>query len=226
MPPARKNLLLVEGKSEQYSIPELMDRHTIWGDRRKDWVVEIIETNGIENLLKPETISTASKTPGLAALGLIVDADDDFAGRWAAVHRVLSMQDTLPNFLPADGLIHPTPRGLRLGVWVMPDNSSLGMLESFLSQLLSPAIQPIWDHARAACEQFPAAHGRSFKASHLDKAKIHTCLAWIDPPGQTLPEAIISRAIDSGSPLAARFVAWMMNLFDLTPRPNQPDASE
>ena len=28
-----KKILLVEGKGEQYSIPELMDAHTVWGDR-------------------------------------------------------------------------------------------------------------------------------------------------------------------------------------------------
>ena len=31
MPATNKNLLIVEGKGEQYAIPELMDFHTVWG---------------------------------------------------------------------------------------------------------------------------------------------------------------------------------------------------
>ena len=65
MPATNKNLLIVEGKGEQYAIPELMDFHTVWGDKPKDWVVEIKEMNGVKAILKSGTISAASKIPGL-----------------------------------------------------------------------------------------------------------------------------------------------------------------
>ncbi len=71
MPPTNTNLLLVEGKGEQYSIPELMDNYTVWGDKPRDWVVQIKEMNGVETILK-RVISAESKTPGLRALGVIV----------------------------------------------------------------------------------------------------------------------------------------------------------
>jgi hypothetical protein len=213
-----KNLLLVEGKGEQYSIPELMDAHTVWGDKPKDWVVQIKEMNGVESILKHGTISAASKTPGLRALGVIVDADDRFAARWDRLKELCNeIAGPVPDDLPPDGLIHVSPKGLRIGVWIMPDNSSRGMMETFLARLLSPECAPIWEMAQVSCDEVRK-HPKSHNAVHSDKAKIHTYLAWIEPPGQTLPEAIISKAIDARLPLARQFVSWVMNLFELTPR--------
>lgn len=218
MPPTNKNLLLVEGKGEQYSIPELMDFHTVWGNKPNEWVVQIIETNGVDTLLKHGTISAAAKTSGLRALGVIVDADDLFAARWERLkHLCREIAGSFPDELPSGGVIHINPKGLRVGVWIMPDNSGRGMMETFLSQLLSPECAPIWEMAKSSCDQVRT-HEHSHDFVHRDKAAIHTYLAWIEPPGQTLPEAIISKAIDARLPLAQRFVSWIMDLFELTPR--------
>jgi hypothetical protein len=58
------NLLLVEGKDEQFTLPFFMDEYVVWGDDPKDWAVEIKELDGIENRLKPGLIEAESKTPG------------------------------------------------------------------------------------------------------------------------------------------------------------------
>jgi hypothetical protein len=227
MPPTNPNLLLVEGKGEQYSIPELMDIYTVWGDKPKDWVVQIKEMNGIETILKGGVISAESKTPGLRALGVIVDADNRFEARWAQLKKLCrEIADSIPEELPPQGMIHVTPKGLRIGAWIMPDNSSHGMMETFLARLLPPECAPIWRLAKAACEEV-SKHKHSHNAVHRDKAEIHTYLAWIEPPGQTLPEAIISRAINAKLPLAQQFVSWVIDLFQLTLRPgviSSPDA--
>ena len=34
MPKQNPNLLLVEGKDEQYTLPFLMDEYVVWGDKR------------------------------------------------------------------------------------------------------------------------------------------------------------------------------------------------
>jgi hypothetical protein len=218
MPPTNMNLLLVEGKGEQYSIPELMDAYTVWGDKPKDWVVQIKEMNGIETILKRGVISAESKTPGLRALGVIVDADDKFVVRWERLKTLCrDISDSIPDDLPPQGMIHITPKGLRIGVWIMPDNSSHGMMETFLARLLSPECAPIWHFARSSCVDV-SRHEHSHNAAHRDKAEIHTYLAWIEPPGQTLPEAIISRAINAKLPLARQFVSWMIDLFQLNLR--------
>ena len=212
------NLLLVEGKNEQYTLPFFMDEYVEWGDKKEKWVVEIKELDGVENLLKPGLIEAESKTPGLKAFGVIVDADDQFDSRWASVReRCGKVAAGFPADLPNGGLIHVRPDGLRIGVWVMPDNRSRGMLETFLSLLLIPDRVPLWDVAREACDRASSIEG-TYTVSHRDKARIHTYLAWVEPPGLSLPESILKRAFDARLPLAAEFAKWFMDLYQLPPR--------
>ncbi len=48
-----------------------------------------------------------------------------------------------------------------------------------------------------------------------DKAKIHTWLAWKNPPGKQLYTAVIKRIFDSKSPHAAVFMQWFQKLFEV-----------
>ncbi|EQD64650.1 hypothetical protein B1A_08755 [mine drainage metagenome] len=43
----------------------------------------------------------------------------------------------LPDSLPKAGLILDNQQEKRLGVWIMPDNNSRGMMETFLSTLVT-----------------------------------------------------------------------------------------
>ena len=154
----------------------------------------------------------------MRALGVIVDADDEFPARWERLKQLCGeFAGEVPDDLPPNGLIHVSPAGLRVGVWIMPDNSSRGMMETFLARLLSPDCSSIWEKAQTSCEEV-GSHPNSHNPAHRDKAKIHTYLAWIEPPGRTLPEAIIAKAIDAKLPLADQFISWFMSLFELTPR--------
>ena len=108
------NLLLVEGKDEQYTLPYFMDHYVVWGDRKEEWVVEIKEFDGVEKLIKPGVIEAQSKTPGVSALGIIVDANESFDSRWASVRdRCQKAAPGFPVELPREGLIHVTPSGKR-----------------------------------------------------------------------------------------------------------------
>lgn len=78
------NLLLVEGKDEQYTLPFFMDEYVVWEDEKKNRVVEIKELGGVEELLRPGLIEAESKTPGLHALGVILDANESFELRGCA----------------------------------------------------------------------------------------------------------------------------------------------
>ncbi len=62
------NLLLVEGKDEQFTLPFFMDEYIVWGDEKKDWVVEIKELDGVDKLLKPGNRSR----PSAVVSGMIV----------------------------------------------------------------------------------------------------------------------------------------------------------
>ena len=86
-------------------------------------------------------IEAESKIPGLKAIGIIVDADDQFDSRWSSVReRCRKIAADFPEELPPEGLIHQNEHGLRIGVWIMPDNQSRGMLETFLGSLVTPRL--------------------------------------------------------------------------------------
>ena len=119
MSKANPNRLLVEGDEDKRFIPNFMDEHVIWGENENEWVVAIKQFGGIERLMTPGVIETELKSPGLKALGIIVDADDHYDARWASVRaRCLRVVSDFPEDLPPGGLIHRDEYGLRVGVWL------------------------------------------------------------------------------------------------------------
>ena len=214
----KPNQLLVEGNDDKFLIPYLMDNFLVWGDRPEDWVVEIASFGGIEPLLEIGIISSELKRPNLQALGIIVDADIMREARWAAVsQRCRDAVSDFPTDLPEGGLIHESPAGLRVGVWIMPDNRSPGMIETFLQDMVPVSQASLWDFAELSRNE-ARSHGANYAESHQDKALIHTYLAWLEPPGQQLHTAMFSRSLHARSPLGFRFARWFIDLFRLPPR--------
>jgi hypothetical protein len=217
MPSVNPNILLVEGDEDRRVIPFLMDEYVVWGNRN-EWVAEVQSHDGIENLLKPGNIRAAATTPGRKAVGIVVDADDLFDSRWAWVRQCcIGIAADFPEDLPSGGLVHQNVDGLRIGVWIMPDNRSRGMLETFLSHLIVPADATLWAFAQESCAR-SRDHGASYTDSHRDKANIHTYLAWRDPPGMQLHVSVLAKALDARLPLADQFAKWFIDLYQLTPR--------
>ena len=89
-------------------------------------------------------------------------------------------------------------------------------METFLSFLVpnEPEATALWQHAEAA---FAEAKRRNCpcRSTHDAKAKIHTWLAWQDPPGERLGLAVARKTLDPDAPYAAPFVAWFKRLYDL-----------
>jgi hypothetical protein len=70
------------------------------------------------------------------------------------------------------------------------------------------------DHARDATS-YARRLGAPFRDSHREKAELHAWLAWQDPPGRQLHEAVRARALPPAPPVTNAFVAWFRHLFDL-----------
>jgi hypothetical protein len=96
----------------------------------------------------------------------------------------------------------------------MPDNRLRGMLETFLAYLVPDTSQPLWQQAVKAFEEAQRL-GAPCKVAHTDKAKIHTWLAWQDPPGRQLHNAVMERILDPTSPYARGFVNWFRLLYNI-----------
>lgn len=219
MPRPRHHRLLVEGDEDKRVIPELIEANGIpWGERRREAIVDIKSYDGIENLLDRKVIATELKASGLVALGILADANDDAAKRWRRLRQAcLPSVPDMPEELPEEGLVYVCESGIKLGVWIMPDNRMRGMLETFLALLVPAELKPVWEWTEALCDE---AHrkGARFRTPHRDKARIHAWLAFQDPPGRPLHNAVIEKVLDPTSPNAEPFVGWFRRLYGLERR--------
>lgn len=213
MPPSKSSLfrLFVEGKDDLHAISHLLERHGYdWNHNASaPW---IHDSGGVEQLLR--LLPSALKT--CVRVGVVIDADLKLPNRWAQVAAILHERGiTPPSSLDRQGLVMPVagPSRLeRLGLWLMPDNQSPGMLEDFLRRLVPPNDR-CWAHADEATRQARILGGSLKEADH-SKGAIHTWLAWQDPPGRTFGTALNAGIFDCEHREALGFVAWFRRLFD------------
>jgi hypothetical protein len=212
---SNKKHLLVEGQDDKFAIIEFMAKHVAWGDNRRDWPVIVEQCNGAEELLAPEFIPVKLMSREVEILGIVLDADDKIKSRWRTVRtRCLHSFPSLPKALAPGGIITTNDEGKRLGIWIMPDNSAKGMLETFMAFLVPNKEEQIYSHAVAATAE-AVKKGACCRECHRDKATIYTWLAWQDPPGQTLGGALKQNMLNAEAPYAAPFVEWFKALFEL-----------
>ena len=206
----------MEGVDDKRLLPELVERLGIhWGESESDWIAEIKEMEGISNLLAEGVIEAECKASGIQRLGIIVDADLDAGTRWKEIWVRLSVSvPDCPADLPSKGLVHQGER-LRIGVWIMPDNLSRGMLETFMLYLIGNDDSELFNHASDSAKKAAADFNARFKASHFDKAAMHTWLAWQDPPGRQTHQAVKERIFQADTAQSRTFVDWFINLFEL-----------
>jgi hypothetical protein len=208
-------ILLVEGKEDARVIPELMEANGVEWVVNKIPVVYIKDNDGYENLVDPDVISSELQASNLSALGIIIDADDNLSGRWESIRNAsLESIPNIPRDLPEAGLIHIAPNGVRFGIWIMPDNKISGMLETFLTYMIPENNEVVWQFAQEVTQDAKN-RGAVFKDTHVDKAEIYTWLAWQNPPGRQLHQAIMERILNPQHPEAQVFITWFKNLYDL-----------
>lgn len=210
----RDNLLLVEGKNDRRIIPELVERAGVsWGPRGNE-IVRVHEIDGYANLAVQ--FRAQLKNAGLLRLGIIIDANSDPAKRWTSVSATLAQVCTLPSTPVPSGFIGSLTGSVkRLGVWMMPDNNTRGMMETFLLALRPAANAALLGYVGSAVDTARQTHGAPFSATHRDKALIHTWLAWQDPPGCQMHDAVKQSMLDAASPYAQAFITWFKELYEI-----------
>ena len=193
-------VLLVEGVNDKHVVCNLRQRLV------PELEFKCLEKRGIDSLLK--AISTEIKVPGRQAVGIVADANEDIHARFQAIADKLSAAGvTPPNALDGEGtVIDGEPR---IGLWLMPDNSSPGELEDFIVELL-PEDDPIWPRAHQYIDGIPP-HEREFKEHKATRAKLYAWLATRESP-QQMGAAIGAGSLVAGLP-AERFANWLRRLF-------------
>ena len=204
---ATKSLLLVEGKDELHVLSQLLKHHRL----PDNFVIK--DKDGIDNLL--DTLDVELIAGGLERLGVIVDADTAPASRWQSLRSIFAQSGfPLPDRAdPLGTIVELSNRTLvRVGVWVMPDNETEGMLEDFV-RLLVPPGDALLVFAEECIDEVVTRDCR-FRPSYRSKALIHTWLSWQKEPGTPLGLAIRSRELDAGAAFALPLMNWLRRLFD------------
>src|SRR3989338_3173439 len=95
-------------------------------------LVEIIPCGNVHKLLDRDSLRARTGTTGLQQLGILFDANDKRDARWRSLRGTLKPLVNLPHQPPPKGFIGTASNDVRIGIWLMPDNASGGMMETFL----------------------------------------------------------------------------------------------
>ncbi len=203
-----KNVLLVEGTDDEHVIQH------ICGKRGRPEIDCIQKYEGVDALLNsfPRRLNETD----IGAIGVVVDADTDLDARWQSLRNKLNEAgyenvSDVPD--PSGTILEPPHKSLlpKVGVWIMPDNKTNGILEDFL-RFLVPCDSKLIEYVESSVEGIPK-NERRFRKVDDQKALIHTWLAWQEKPGLPFGTAIKARFLDSDVPQVDTLVAWLDRLF-------------
>ena len=196
--------LLVEGKD---------DKHVIWALCKKfkiPEVFDVIDCDGINELC--ESIPLRLKQAGIETVGIIIDADVDINNRWLRIRNLLSTQGfEVPKDLLKEGLILSNGN-VKVGVWIMPNNNTNGMLEDFISFLVpqNDELLPIVDDTLNKIESKKL---NKYLPIHKSKARIHSWLSWQEAPGTPMGLSITKKYLTTDNETCQRLINWLQKLF-------------
>lgn len=201
--------LLVEGKTDQHVVLALCNHYQVEEN------FDIKDCDGISNLFK-ELKLRLSNPSNVKTIGVILDADNDITARLDEIRSITSPSGyQIPKSLPKTGLVCVSSDSIypKLGLWLMPDNVSLGMVEDFALSLV-PQNEPLMSNAETTLQQLETSGIQKYKPNHRSKAMIHTYLAWQDEPGTPIGHSITKQVLNPNHPNAQAFVQnWLVPLF-------------
>ena len=205
-----KKTLLVEGVDDEHVLKHICGYHGI------PHLDEVKQLGGDRELLSTIPVQLKASNEEGDIVGVVMDADTNVAARWQSIrYRFLEVgypEVIVPDQPEPTGTILQPPSGTllpRAGIWIMPDNTTTGILENFLAFLV-PQPDLLFEHAITSVDSIP--HQR-FIDLDKPKAVMHTWLAWQREPGQPYGTAITSRFLDASLPQADQLVSWLNRLF-------------
>jgi len=217
-------ILLVEGDDDQHvmrnlfgvrQIPETFRVERPKPEGALDQGREAKEGDGDTVLL--ESIPRWLLETEIECLAVVIDANNKGAeARWQSIRsRLLNSgyHDVPEKHDPAGtvfALPHRsiTPRTIRFGVWIMPDNKSPGVLEDFVAGMIHEGDEML-SRVDAFLGSIPPDE-RRFSDAHQPKARVHCWLAVSERPGRPMGQAIqADRHLDANHPSVGPFLDWI-----------------
>ena len=216
----RPHVLLVEGGTDLDLVDSFRDTfNKSVVDRQIPYNFEVLNMKGVEKLV--DGIVTVLKTPRRRVVGILVDADGDATDRFEQIKYELEKRSgelgltiSLPDKPQPGGLIVDFPAKMpRVGVWIMPDNSSSGALEDFVVKMIR-SDDKIWPLSEAYIDGIPLGF-RKFPPRNprkIIKAKVNAWLAAGEWPAP-LHLAVKNGDLDINVACCKDFAAWLCDLY-------------
>jgi hypothetical protein len=212
------NLLLLEGINDCHVVTHICGKHNL------PEIFSIHNCDGHNEALDNLELRIKSDDrPKI--IGLVLDADQpednpSVESRLDAIktrlHKICKLYQ-IPQQINASGIIiSSTDIYPKIGIWLMPDNQHIGMLEDFLMELAKGKHEKSLSFSKECVDKAKEQGFTTFRDVQYAKAIIHTYLAWHQPePGTTLGLSIKSGNLNSHAPLAISFVNWLKKLFEI-----------
>lgn len=202
--------LFVEGVNDLHVICNLCQYYKL------PETFKVKDVGGIDNLISYLSLYINEEANKCVCVGVVLDADTDFEERWQSVCQILRSTNAydLPVKFPSNGLV-VVPKLLhfpKIGVWIMPNNQSLGMIEDFALSMVS-TDEPLMSEVDRTIEDLEKKNLQKYSEVHRSKAKIHTYLSWSKEPGKPLGQAITAHVLNPEAEIAQLFVEWLKKVF-------------
>ena len=199
--------LLVEGNDDMHVVLALCEKFNLKEN------FDIIDLEGIDTLLK--NIPVRLKTDNLETLGIIIDADKNISAQWEKLKKIFANSGyATDGILSLDGFIQKNPDGIKIGVWIMPNNHLPGMLEDFIKFLIPPDDK-LMSVVQAHLENIEENNLNKYnKEIYKSKALVHSWLAVQENPGTPLGQSITKKYLTTDSETCSIFINWLKELYE------------
>lgn len=223
----QQKILLVEGQDDRAFFQHFLCTLNLHVDIEPETPKNFCQTesDGVD-VLRKLALPTAwhrITTGEITHLAIVIDADSQTLG-YGFTKRREQITSTLSNYgynipefssINNQGEIFTHPDGFTsIGLWIMPSHSTDGMLEDLLLNNLNPKDnnqQALLDSADKAINDL--GYLRTFKETHLSKARLATLLAWQNKPGTSSGKAYRSGVFDTQSQAITSFIIWLQTVF-------------
>lgn len=202
-------------KKREFLVEGITDKHVVWAICESKSIPEtfkVVDEGSDKHVLK-KLRAIVNSPHTYDVIGIMLDADKGVDSRWDSVIAILKDAgfNNIPNQIDPDGTILDGIDGFpKIGIWLMPDNLSEGMLEDFCHRMVEEkALQFAEECVSKASEK----EYSTFKKPHKSKAVIHTYLSWQDEPGKPLGAAITSKILSVQNELTDNFSDFLNKLY-------------
>ena len=203
-----KKILIVEGGDEKHFVRHLCALVGID-------VPVIVDKKGAQNLIK--TIRAELSSSGREVIGFVLDANDDMPARWQEISDEFSREGiNLPVSPDVDGTIVNCRNYVsnisldRIGLWLMPDNNSIGELENFIMTMI-PDDDREWRKAQNYINDILERNGK-FSQNKIPKAMVSAWLATRKLPG-LIGKALQAGDLEINGHLCQKFISWLNQMY-------------